>query len=136
MPLRWPASLGQWLEGLEVHNLTHLSFHSILPEGIPILLVELHSFIVVLGDLDTMLVLDAMLLGLGSKDPGHPDKLLGILSQPPSPLSFWLIHKIIVLGILGKGKLVIFFITFMSSQVSSPVSHKTLTCHCPFLVFL
>ena len=92
MPCWGLTSLGQWLECSKIHDLAHFSFHSILPEGVPILLVELHCFIVVLGDLDTMLVLGAMLLGLGSKDPSHPYELLGVLGQPPSLLPAWLVH--------------------------------------------
>ena len=98
----WLAAFREWSKGLEINDLAYLLFNSILPESVVVLLLKLYSLIVVPGDLDTMLVLGAMLLSLSIKDPSHPDELLGVLGQPSSSLPAWLVYQVIVMGILGK----------------------------------
>ena len=66
----------QWLECLEIDDLTLLSLDSILPESVAILLVKLYGLLVVSRHLDPMFIFDFMPSGLCSKDLGHPDKLL------------------------------------------------------------
>ena len=80
------CSLGtslQWLECLETLDLDHFLTYCIPSEGLTILMVKLGVLINVPGNLDSILVLDTVSLSLGIKYLGHPNELLGIISEAP-----------------------------------------------------
>ena len=71
---------------MEILDLVHLLSYCILPEGVTVIIIKLDGLLNIPYHLDHTLVLDGVLLSLGSKDPGHPNELLGIISEVPLQL--------------------------------------------------
>ena len=60
----------------------------VLPEGVSIIIIKLYDLFYITFHLDSILVMDVVTLSLGSKDLGHPNKLIGILDEAPYLLPF------------------------------------------------
>ena len=61
----------------------HFLAYCILPEGVTIIIIKLDGLLKILWHLDSILLIDGVLLSIGSRDLGHPNELLGVLVEEP-----------------------------------------------------
>ena len=91
------------LEGLVFLELTDFQFFRVLPLGIPVLLVDEHSFLMITGHLVSILVDWAPSIVLQTSLVNHATKLLHVLEVPLATSPSRLVQQVVLLCIHRHG---------------------------------
>ena len=81
---------------MEIRYLVHLLAYCILPEGATIILFKIDGLFNIMGNLNSILVLDIVSLIMGIRGLGHNNELLGVLCESPCPFPRGCVKEIII----------------------------------------
>ena len=87
----------------------HLISYCILTEGVNILTIKLDGIINNPGNIDSIIVLDIVMLSICRKDIGHANELHGFLGETPFQFPLWHAKELIISCIGGKDEFLILF---------------------------